>query len=40
MKKIKIILVAAAFAGSVLLSACHTSEPPCPAYVDIHQSTQ
>ncbi len=40
MKKTRIILIAILFAGSILISACHITEPPCPAYVDSDQKTE
>jgi hypothetical protein len=40
MKRIRIILIALVFVGSIFISACHISEPPCPAYVDNDQKTE
>jgi|GEM_PF-1834054 len=40
MKRTRIILVAMLFVGSILISACHITEPPCPAYVDSNQITE
>ncbi|MGM0496571.1 MAG: hypothetical protein ACQESJ_01505 [Bacteroidota bacterium] len=40
MKRTKIILIAILFVGSILISACHITEPPCPAYVDSDQKTE
>jgi hypothetical protein len=39
MKKNYIVLIITFLAFSLALSACHTTEPPCPVYAD-YQETQ
>ena len=40
MKKTRLLIIALILAGTFFVSACHITEPPCPAYVDNVQITE